>query len=82
MAESDSLAVALIERIDAIGSYAQIHLPRRVYEIRETLLSLEKKLDPARFVRIHEEAAVPPLACATARAAGRGTPMSEHDFNY
>jgi two-component system, LytTR family, response regulator len=47
------VGVALIERIDAMGNYALIHTRREHYEIRETLQSLEKKLDPARFVRIH-----------------------------
>jgi two-component system, LytTR family, response regulator len=47
------VGVALIERIDAMGNHALIHTRREHYEIRETLQSLEKKLDPARFVRIH-----------------------------
>jgi len=47
------VAVASIERIDAMGNYAQIHSRGECYEIRETLQSLEKKLDPARYVRIH-----------------------------
>lgn len=36
-----------------MGNYAQIHSAGERYEIRETLLSLEKKLDPASFARIH-----------------------------
>ena len=47
------VGVAFIERIDAMGNYALIHTRSEHYEIRETLQSLEKKLDPARFVRIH-----------------------------
>ena len=47
------VGVAFIERIDAMGNYALIHACRERYEIRETLQSLEKKLDPSRFVRIH-----------------------------
>ena len=47
------VGVAFIERIDAMGNYALIHARKERYEIRETLQSLEKKLDPARFVRIH-----------------------------
>ena len=45
--------VASIERIDAMGNYARIHARKEHFEIRETLQSLEKKLDPSRFVRIH-----------------------------
>lgn len=47
------VAVASIERIDAMGNYAQIHSRGECYEIRETLQALERKLDLARFVRIH-----------------------------
>lgn len=47
------ISVSSIERIEAMGNYAQIHCRGEHYEIRETLQSLEKKLDPARFVRIH-----------------------------
>jgi len=47
------VGVAHIERITAMGNYALIHARKERYEIRETLQSLEKKLDPARFVRIH-----------------------------
>ncbi len=36
-----------------MGNYAQLITRKRRFEVRETLLSLEKKLDPAPFVRIH-----------------------------
>lgn len=47
------VGVPSIERIEAMGNYAQIYSGKAHYEIRETLASLEKKLDPAHFVRIH-----------------------------
>ncbi len=47
------VSVASMERIYAMGPYAQIHSRGERYEIRETLQSLESKLDPSRFVRIH-----------------------------
>lgn len=47
------VSVRSIERIEAMGNYAQIHARKESYEIRDTLQSLEKKLDPAQFVRIH-----------------------------
>jgi two-component system, LytTR family, response regulator len=47
------VAVPLIERIDAMGNYAVIHTRTGNYEIRESLQSLERRLDPARFLRIH-----------------------------
>lgn len=52
------ISVASIERIDAMGNYAQIHARSERYEIRETLQSLEKKLDPACFVRVHRSTIV------------------------
>ena len=47
------LGVNSIERIEAMGNYAQIYSGKANYDIRETLASLEKKLDPEQFVRIH-----------------------------
>ena len=47
-----------IERIEALGNYAQLITASRRFEVRETLLSLEKKLDPAHFVRIHRSTIV------------------------
>ena len=47
-----------IERIDAMGNYAKIHARGERYEIRETLQSLEQKLDPERFVRVHRSTIV------------------------
>jgi two-component system LytT family response regulator len=52
------LPAAEIERIEAMGNYAQLITGKRRFEVRETLLSLEKKLDPARFVRIHRSTIV------------------------
>ena len=45
--------VATIERIDAMGNYAKLHSRGDRYDIRETLQSLEKKLDPQTFIRVH-----------------------------
>ena len=42
-----------IEWIEAQGNYAALHTGDRVELIRETMSSLERRLDPARFVRIH-----------------------------
>ena len=39
-------------------NYAQLISGDRRFEVRETLLSLEKKLDPTRFVRIHRSTIV------------------------
>jgi two-component system LytT family response regulator len=42
-----------IEWIAAAGDYAELHGSGRSHLIRETMNSLEEKLDPAQFLRIH-----------------------------
>jgi two-component system LytT family response regulator len=44
--------------IAASGNYAQLHAGQRTYEVRETLTSLEAKLDPRYFARIHRSTIV------------------------
>ena len=39
--------------IEAYDNYIKLHVPGRFYLVRETLGSIEKRLDPARFHRIH-----------------------------
>ena len=41
------------EWIAAAGDYAELHAHDRSHLLRESMNSLEKKLDPARFLRIH-----------------------------
>lgn len=42
-----------IDYIEAAGNYAKIHLGGKMHLVREGMNSLESKLDPARFLRIH-----------------------------
>lgn len=42
-----------IDWIEAAGNYARLHVGTRTHEIRETLNTLERKLDPRDFLRIH-----------------------------
>jgi two-component system, LytTR family, response regulator len=42
-----------IEWIAAAGDYAELHCGGRSHLVRETMNSLEQKLDPAQFLRIH-----------------------------
>jgi two-component system, LytTR family, response regulator len=44
--------------IGADGNYADVHAGGRTYTLRETLASLEAKLDPAEFARIHRSTIV------------------------
>ena len=47
-----------VEWIEAEDYYAAIHIGRRRHLIRESLTSLEARLDPAQFLRIHRSALV------------------------
>ncbi len=47
------IKVADIAWIEAAGNYMNLHVNNRVYPIRETMSSIEKKLDANQFVRIH-----------------------------
>ena len=50
------IQVVLTDEIDwiaAAGDYAELHCSGRVHLLRETMNSLEQKLDPAKFLRIH-----------------------------
>jgi two-component system LytT family response regulator len=44
--------------IGAEGNYARLHAGKKSYLMRETMTSLESKLDPARFIRIHRSTIV------------------------
>ena len=50
--------VALIDYITASGPYAELHIGGRTFAIREKMQTLEEKLDPAVFFRIHRSAIV------------------------
>lgn len=52
------LSVDEIDWIEAADYYVQIHAGGKSYLHRETMNSVEGKLDPARFVRIHRSAIV------------------------
>ncbi len=47
-----------IEWIDAAGDYMCIHAGGKTHIIRETMKTLQQRLDPARFQRIHRSAIV------------------------
>jgi two-component system LytT family response regulator len=52
------VAVDDIEYITASGPYAELAVAGRRYLIREAMQTLEERLDPARFMRIHRSAIV------------------------
>lgn len=57
-AEIIRLDVRDIERIEAERDYMRLHLGPRSYLVHETLAELERKLDPAQFIRLHRSAIV------------------------
>ena len=42
-----------VEWIGAAGDYVELHVNRRSFLLRETMASLEQRLNPAKFLRIH-----------------------------
>jgi two-component system LytT family response regulator len=64
--------VADVDWIDADGNYARLHTGSRSHLIRETMKSIESRLDPARFVRIHRSAIVAVDAIETIEARDQG----------
>lgn len=47
------LGVAEIDWIEAADNYVRLHAGRESHLLRETMSSLEKRLDPDQFVRVH-----------------------------
>ncbi len=47
-----------LEAVQAAGNYVELVVAGRTHLLRETLTEMERRLDPARFVRIHRSAIV------------------------
>ena len=54
----EHVPVADIDSIVARGPYAELHAGGRTHLVRQRMQALERRLDPARFVRIHRSAIV------------------------
>jgi two-component system LytT family response regulator len=52
------VAATDVEWIEADGDYAALHVRGERHLLRETLHTLSKRLDPARFLRVHRSAIV------------------------
>jgi len=50
--------LSAVDWMDAADNYVRLHVKQREYLVRETLASLEARIDPARFVRVHRSAIV------------------------
>jgi two-component system LytT family response regulator len=47
-----------VDRLEAAGNYVEVHSGARHHLVRETMASLEARLDPARFVRVSRSSLV------------------------
>ncbi len=47
-----------IERIDAERDYMRLHIGQRSYLLHQTISTLEERLDPAKFIRLHRSTIV------------------------
>ena len=61
-----------IEWIEAASNYAELHAGGKVHMIRQTMKSLEQRLDPERFVRVHRSVIVNIDRVTSLEASGRG----------
>ena len=52
------VSVADIEAITASGPYVELHVGDKAWLVRERMQTLEERLDPARFARVHRSAIV------------------------
>jgi two-component system LytT family response regulator len=52
------LRVEDIDWLEAAGNYVRVHVGRESHFIRETLQSVEGRLDPTRFLRVHRSTVV------------------------
>jgi two-component system, LytTR family, response regulator len=57
-ARTELVEPSSIDCITALGYYAELHVAGRALLLREPLQELERRLDPARFVRIHRSTIV------------------------
>jgi two-component system LytT family response regulator len=50
--------LSAVDWMDAADNYVRLHVKQREYLVRDTLASLEARIDPGRFVRVHRSAIV------------------------
>jgi two-component system LytT family response regulator len=69
---SELIATTAIDWIEAADYYARLHVGARAHLVRETMASLEDRLDPACFVRVNRSAIVNLERVRELRPHGRG----------
>jgi two-component system, LytTR family, response regulator AlgR len=62
-----------IDRIEAERDYMRLHIGTRSFLLHETISTLEKRLDPERFLRVHRSAILRRAFIARLRHDGLGT---------
>ncbi len=71
-AELVRIAAEDIERIDAERDYMRLHVGGRSFLLHQTIASLEERLDPERFIRVHRSTIVRRDRIARLRHDGSG----------
>jgi two-component system LytT family response regulator len=66
------IPAAQVDWIEGADYYARLHVGPRSHLMRETLGSLEQRLDPARFLRVHRSAIINLARVRMMEAAERG----------
>jgi two-component system LytT family response regulator len=61
-----------VEWVEAEGNYAALHAGGRRHLVRQTMKTLEARLDPATFARVHRSAIVNATRVARAQSLGHG----------
>lgn len=61
-----------VDWIEGADYYAKLHVGPKVYMLRESLASLDQRLDPARFLRVHRSAIVNLARVRAVESAERG----------
>jgi two-component system LytT family response regulator len=61
-----------IDWVEGADYYVKLHVRNTVHMLRETLASLEQRLDPRKFLRIHRSAIVNLTRVRAVEAAVRG----------
>lgn len=69
--------VDFIERIEAERDYMRLHLSDRSYLVHTTITELERRLDPAKFVRLHRSTIVRRERIERLRHDGAGAWLAE-----
>ncbi len=69
----ESVALNDVQWIGASGNYVELHLAKRVVLHRLSIGALERRLDPAVFLRVHRSAIVRRADVGTLRVTGDGT---------